>query len=125
MAVESKPLFHLEVIRQHVRSFKLPERVEGLKPNLQHRAELIASGRADDFKETDLLPDFITDIFCNLLGYTRPAGPGDTFTLSRETHVEVDGKFADAVPGRFHKDKDQFIVALEGKGARDPLDRPF
>jgi len=25
MAVESKPLFHLEVIRQHLRSFILPE----------------------------------------------------------------------------------------------------
>src|SRR6266511_1213652 len=84
MAVESKPLFHPEVIRQEVRSFKLPERVEGLTPKLQHWAELIASGRADDFKETDLLPDFITDIFCNLLGYTRPAGPADTFILSRE-----------------------------------------
>ena len=125
MAIESKPLFHPEVIRQHVRSFKLPERVEGLKPKLQHWADLIASGRADDFKETDLLPDFLTDIFCNLLSYTRPAGPADTFTLSRETHVEVDGQFADAVLGRFHKDKEQFLVALEGKGTRDPLDRPF
>lgn len=125
MAVESKPLFHPEVIRQQVRSFKLPEQTEGLRPKLQHWAELIASGRADDFKETDLFPDFLTDIFCNLLGYTRPAGPGDTFTLSREKHVEVDGKFADAVLGRFHKDKEQFIVALEGKGTRDPLDRPF
>ena len=125
MAIESKPLFHPEVIRQHVRSFKLPERIEGLKPRLQHWADLIASGRADDFKETDLLPDFITDIFCNLLGYTRPAGPADTFTLSRETHVEVDGQFVDAVLGRFQNDKQQFIAALEGKGARDPLDRPF
>ena len=116
MAVESKPLFHPEVIRQQVRSFKLPEQTEGLRPKLQHWAELIASGRADDFKETDLFPDFLTDIFCNLLGYTRPAGSGDTFTLSREKHVEVDGKFADAVLGRFHKDKEQFIVALEGKG---------
>jgi hypothetical protein len=125
MAVESKPLFHLEVIRQHVRSFKLPEQVEDLKPSLQHWADLIASGRADDFKETDLLPDFLTDIFCNLLGYTRPAGPADTFTLSRETHVEVDGQFADAVLGRFEKDKQQFLVALEGKGSRAPLDRSF
>src|SRR6266700_3331608 len=54
MAVESKPPFHPEVIRQHVRSFELPERVKGLTPRLQHWAELIASGRADDFKETDL-----------------------------------------------------------------------
>ena len=125
MAVESKPLFHPEVIRQQVRSFNLPERVQALQPSLQHWADLLTSGRADDFKESDLLPDFLTDIFCHLLGYTRPAGPADTFTLSRERHVEVDGKFADAVLGRFHKDTTQFTVALEGKGTRDPLDRPF
>jgi len=125
MAVESKPLFHPEVIRQQVRSFALPERVQALQPELQHWADLLASGRADDFKESDLLPDFLTDIFCHLLGYTRPAGPADTFTLSRERHVEVDGKFADAVLGRFHKDTTRFTVALEGKGTRDPLDRPF
>ena len=125
MAVESKPLFHPEVIRQQVRSFTLPEGVGDWQPKLQHWAGLIASGRADDFKETALLPDFLTDIFCGLLGYTGPAGPSDTFTFSRERHVEVDGKVADAVLGRFQKDKEQFVAVLEGKGARDPLDRPF
>ena len=75
--------------------------------------------------ETSLLPDFLTDFFYGLLGYTGPAqGPG-AYTLSRERHVEVDGKFADAVLGRFQKDNPQFIAALEGKGTRDPLDRPF
>ena len=125
MAIEAKPLFHLEVIRQQVRAFKLPERVQGLLPTLQHWAELIESGRADGFKESELLPDFLTDIFCDLLGYSGSAGPGETFTLSRERHVEVDGKFADAVLGRFQQDKAQFIIAVEGKGTRDPLDRPF
>jgi hypothetical protein len=125
MAVESKPLFHPEVLRQQVRAFKLPERVADFQPRLQHWAELISSGRADDFKETNLLPDFITDFFCTLLGYTRPAGAADHFTLSREQHVEVDGEKADAVLGRFGSDRPQFFVALEGKGTRDPLDRPF
>jgi hypothetical protein len=37
----------------------------------------------------------------------------------------VDGKIADAVLGRFQKDQEQFVAVLEGKGARDPLDRPF
>jgi len=37
----------------------------------------------------------------------------------------VDGKFADAVLGRFQNDKAQFVAVLEGKGTRDPLDRPF
>ena len=125
MAVESKPLFHPEVIRQQVRAFNLPEGVGDCQPKLQHWAGLITSGRAHDFKETALLPDFLTDIFCGLLGYTGPAGPDDTFTLSRERHVEVDGKVADAVLGRFQKDKQQFVAVLEGKGARDPLDHPF
>ena len=73
MALESKPLFHPEVIRQQVRAFNLPERVADSQPKLQHWADLIASGRADDFKETVLLPDFFTDIFCGLLVRIEPA----------------------------------------------------
>jgi hypothetical protein len=125
----------------------LPEQTTTWQPKLQHWAELITSGRADAFKESELLPDFLTDIFCGLLGYTGPLGPSDphnshkshnfhlsttvpaasanTYTLSRERHVEVDGEFADAVLGRFQKGKEQFVAVLEGKSARDPLDRPF
>ena len=147
MAVESKPLFHPEVLRQQVRSFVLPEQTAAWQPKLDHWAGLIASGRADQFKETALLPDFLADIFCSLLGYTGPVGPADphnshnshnshlsgtgpaespdTFTLSRARRVEVHGKVADAVLGRFQKDKEQFIAVVEGNGARDPLDRPF
>src|ERR1022692_4437492 len=114
MALESKPLFHPEVLRQQVRAFSLPERVGDWLPKLQHWAGLIASGRADDFKETALLPDFLTDIFCGLLGYTGPAESPDVFTFSRERHVEVDGKVADAVLGRFPKN----IWAVAVKGLR-------
>src|ERR1051326_5815860 len=125
MAVESKPLFHPEVIRQQVRAFNLPERLTDRQPKLQHWAGLIASGRADDFKETALLPDFLTDIFCGLLGYMGPAGAADAFTFSRERHVEVDGKVADGVVGRFQKDREEFVAVLERKGAGHPLDRRF
>jgi hypothetical protein len=85
MAVESKPLFHPEVMRQQVRAFVLPERVAAWQPKLQHWADLIASGRADEFKESELLPDFLTDLFCGLLGYTGPArrGPGLSFLHPR------------------------------------------
>jgi hypothetical protein len=110
MALESKPLFHPEVLRQQVRAFNLPERVEDWQPKLQHWAGLITSGRADELKETALLPDFLTDIFCSLLGYTGPAATTDAYTLSRERHVEVDGKVTDAVLGRFQKDKEQFMM---------------
>ena len=125
MAVETKPLFSPELVRQHVHHFTLPDSVETARPRLQHWADLISSGKADTFKETALLPEFLTDIFGHLLGYTGPAGAGDSFTLLRETHVEVDGQFADAALGRFISEAKKFTVAVEGKGTRDPLERPF
>ena len=79
----------------------------------------------DALKETDLLPDFLTDIFVNLLGYTRPAQSPDCHTLSRETHVVVDGQQVDAVLGRFRPDGEEYVVAVEGKDTRDPLEIPF
>jgi hypothetical protein len=54
MAVESKPLFHPEVLRQQVRSFTLPEQTGAWQPKLQQWAGLIASGRADQLQETPL-----------------------------------------------------------------------
>lgn len=125
MPVESKPLFHPEVIRQRLLHFGLPPSVEECRPRLRHWADLIASDRADALKETDLLPDFITDIFVNLLGYTRPAQAPECHTLSRETQVVVDGQKVDAVLGRFRPDGQEYVVALEGKGTRDPLEIPF
>lgn len=125
MAVESKPLFHPEVIRQHLRSFALPGSVEESRPKLQHWADLISSGRADKLKETALLPDFLTDIFGTLLRYTGPAGAGDSYTISREVHVVVDGQQVDAVLGRFQDGEQAYAVAVEGKGTCDPLERPF
>jgi type I restriction-modification system DNA methylase subunit len=59
-----------------------------------------------------------------LLGYTRPAHGHARYTISWEKHVEVDGKFADAVLGDFNGEH-RYVVALEGKGPRDPLDRPY
>jgi len=40
MALESKPLFHPEVLRQQVRAFNLPERVGDWQPKLQHWASI-------------------------------------------------------------------------------------
>ncbi len=76
-------------------------------------------------KETELLPDFLRDVFGALLGYTGPADGGDLYTLKREALVQVDGKYADAALGRFGAGASAVLVAVEGKGPRDPLDRPF
>jgi hypothetical protein len=59
------------------------------------------------------------------LGLHRPADDPARYTFSREKHVEVDGKYADAVLGVFLSSGMQPIIALEGKGPKDPLDRPF
>jgi hypothetical protein len=131
-APETKPRFHPEVLRQQVRAFNQPERVENWQPKLQEWARLIASGRADEFEETALLPDFLIVIYCGLLDYTAPVGPADphnphnshnshlsgtgpaespdTFTFSRERQVELHAKVPDAVLGRFQKDKEQFVM---------------
>jgi Eco57I restriction-modification methylase len=75
------------------------------------------------FGEQEILPHFLSDIFIGVLGYTAPAGH-DRYTIAFQRHVEVDGKVADAVLGDFNG-RQRFVVALEGKGPRDPLERPF
>jgi hypothetical protein len=89
------------------------------------KAGLLWSPQADTLKEQELLPDFLTDVFCGILGYTRAVDSKDRYTFSREKFVEVDGKFADAVLGELTPGQGRFIVAVEGKGPKDPLDRPF
>jgi hypothetical protein len=121
----AKPLFRPEVLRSHLLAFQLPARVQGLRPKIVQWAEMFASGRADAFKERELLPQFITDFFFGLLGYTGPAESPDRYTISLEKHVEVDGQFADAVIGQFRPAGNQYVIAVEGKGPKDPLDRPF
>jgi len=88
-------------------------------------ATLLSSSHADTLKEQEILPDFLTDVFCGVLGYTRAVDNSERYTFSREKYVEVDGKFADAVLGNLRRDDSQFIVAVEGKGPKDPLDRPY
>ena len=125
MPVEAKPLFRPDVLRTHLTAFSFPEHVDAFRPRLKHWADLLASDKANTFKEQELLPDFLTDFFVTLLGYTRPADGGSRYTISREKHVQVEGEFADAVLGDFGRGPDKFMVALEGKGPKDPLDRPF
>ncbi len=122
--MERKPLFRPDVMHQHLVAFPLPESVTAFRPSLTHWADLLGSGRADKLNEKELLPDFLTDFFVGLLGYTRPADGGRRYTLSREKRVQVDGKYADAVLGDFNG-LERPVLAVEGKGTRDPLDRPF
>lgn len=123
MPVDAKPLFRPDVVRNHVARFEMPAHVAQFKPKLLEWKSLIASPKAHKLTEKQLLPDFLTDFFCTLLGYSGPATGADRYTFSREQHVKVDGKYADAVLGEFNGHS-KFVVALEGKGIRDPLDIP-
>ncbi len=124
MPVEAKPLFRPDVLRPFLGAFHLPSNAAA-RENLARWAALLTSPQADTLKEQELLPDFLSDVFCGVLGYTRAVDSKDRYTFSREKHVEVDGKFADAVLGELGPARSRLIVAVEGKGPKDPLDRPF
>ena len=117
MPVEAKPLFRPDVVRSHLAAFSLPDRIEPLRRQLADWASLLATGRANNFKEQELLPDFLTLVFHGVLGYTGPADNPDHYSLSREHHVQVDGKFADAVLGEFNGTP-KYVVALEAKARK-------
>ena len=104
MPVEAKPLFRPDVLRPHLLSFQWPTNVTKSKATLARWAEMVSTGRADKFKEQEMLPDFLSDVFCEVLEYSRPADNPERHTISREKLVEVDGKFADAVLGDFRQE---------------------
>jgi hypothetical protein len=121
---EAKPLFRPDVLRTHLSGFKMPDRVQALRPRLDHWADLIASHRIGNFNEQQILSDFLTDFVVMLLGYSRPVDGSSRYTIGREEHVAVDGKVADAMLGNFNGER-KIVVALEGKGPCEPLDHPF
>ena len=96
-----KPLFRSRSPRPRLSAFTAPAVRCGGPDQARHWAKLLGSKQAEAMKETELLADFIADVFGDLLGYTGPAGATDRYTLKREATVEVDGKFADAVLGDF------------------------
>ena len=127
MPSEAKPLFRPDVLRSKLAAFSLQTAAPGAQAKLRNWTALLSSKAAEKMKETELLGDFIRDVFGDLLGYVGPASGCPVYALKRESLVQVDGKFADAALGRFSLADAQaeFVVVIEGKGPRDPLDRPF
>src|SRR5258708_368637 len=127
MPTDAKPLFRVDALRNRLASFNLPAASASARPRLGNWTDLLSSKAAEKMKETELLGDFIRDVFDDLLSYVGPASGQPVYTLKCESLVQVDGKFADAALGRFTLADAQadFVVVIEGKGPRDPLDRPF
>src|SRR5215210_3332521 len=125
MPVERKPLFRAEILAPRAAAMSLDQIPEQAREILRKWARLLSSQRAAELNESELLPDYLSEIFYGVLGYRGPTSTGERYTLSREKRVEVDGKFADAVLGELGAARDQPLLAIEGKGPNDPLDRPF
>lgn len=125
MPVEAKPLFRNDVLGPRLHGFHLAGDVAAMQQTLGRWAGLLWSPEAETLKEQELLPDFLTDVFCGILGYRRAVDNKERYSFSREKHVQVDGKFADAVLGELSPGRTKALVAVEGKGPKDPLDRPF
>ena len=126
MPVEAKPLFRPDALRPLVRSFQRPDDFATKHEVIAKWAALFEAAQANKFSEQELLADFVSDVFCTVLGYERPADNPKRYTRAREKYIEVDGKYADAVLGVFVEGQpSKPIVAVEGKGPKDPLERPF
>jgi hypothetical protein len=124
MASERKALFRRDVLFPHVSNFPLPSRANAFRPKLANWAELITSGKADKRTESELLPLFFADFFSQLLGYTGPADGQSRYTMTMQRTIDDDGGRPDGVLGDFNGEP-RPVVSVEGKGTKDPLDRPY
>lgn len=128
MPLKPIPIFRPDVLAPRVKGFELPGEAQAGQDLLNRWVKLFRSKRGQEYKESELRADFVTHVFLEILGYTSPVSDDQQrYTLSREKLVEVDGKFADAVLGDFttEDEESQPIVAVEGKGPKDPLDRAY
>ena len=126
MPVDVSPLFRRDILRPRVKEFTLPNGAAAARDKVRRWADFFAKPEGLVYKETEILPDWFTDIFQELLGYTGPTAlaVAERHTMTREKLVEVAGKFADAVLGDFRSGGFRPVIAVEGKGPLDPLDRP-
>jgi hypothetical protein len=72
MPTAAKPLFRPEALRPKLSAFTLPPAAAAARIKLAHWSKLLGTKKAEGMKETELLGDFIADVFVHILGYTGP-----------------------------------------------------
>ena len=124
MASDIKRLFRQDALRLRLDAFHIPLAAADAQKTFARWAKALA-GEGAGMKETKLRDEFFFDVFRDLLGYVTPVQSPSEYTLSKEAHVEVDGTYADAAFGRFSAEAEECVVAVEGKGPGDKLDKPY
>ena len=106
------------MIRLPLLGFSVPEHVAHRRPKLEKMGRDHRHRSIDAHKEQEILGDVINDVLCELLGYTRAVDNLKRYAISREKHVQANGKFADAVLGGFGPDWKPYVTAAEGSHAK-------
>jgi hypothetical protein len=123
--VEAKPLFRPDVLRTHLAGFELPAHVDALASQTRALGGPAFHGQGEHVQGAEnplRLPDrfLLQGTWLYPPSGRRPA----LHHLPREPRPG-EWEFADAVLGDFGRGADESIVALEGKGPKDPPDWPF
>jgi hypothetical protein len=81
MPTDPKPLVRPDALRPKLAAFTLSPASAGARPKLGNWKSLIHSKAAEKMKETELLGDFLRDVFGDVLGYARPASGANVYLL--------------------------------------------
>jgi hypothetical protein len=92
MPTDPKPPFRLGALRPKLAAFTLPAEAAGARPKLGNWKSLLHSKAAEKMKETEVLGDFLRDVFGDVLGYVGPVSGAPVNSIKRESLVQVDGK---------------------------------
>ena len=124
MPHSAKSLFRADAVGRKLTATPIYRDLDKVRGILSRWVDSLASKNIQKLNESQLLPDFLRDIFVDCLGYTTPAAATTGYTLRQQSLIEVDGQRPDAALGHFGA-TDRVVVVVEGKGPLDPLDRPF
>jgi hypothetical protein len=73
MPIPAKSLFRPEALRAKLAAFAVPPAAAAGRGKFANWTRLLGTVGAERMKETELLADFIRDVFVDVLGYTGPA----------------------------------------------------
>ena len=71
MPAAVKPLFWPEALRPKLSTFTVPPAAASARIRLSNWTRLLGSKQAEKMKETELVGDFLRDVFGDLLGYGK------------------------------------------------------